>query len=267
MSEKERKQPDFDDLTSFIVTGKAGDTIFSEGDIGTEMYIIQKGEIEILKSFGPEIRRLGLLEVGDFFGEMSLLEELPRDASAKALSDYKLLRINHSTFDHMVQENPEIAVRMLRKLSQRLRDRQEADLKADKIAQAVLGESEDASQATPPADPEEAKPAVARAFLIHKATETRFQLSIAGDTTIGRQDRVTGFVPDIDFTSLDSDRTLSRRHAKISEAENGFYLREEIGTNNGTYVNGKRIATGVPVKLKDGDELRFGLLKTIFVCG
>jgi CRP-like cAMP-binding protein len=262
MSEKEREQPDFDDLTSFIVTGNAGETIFSEGDTGTEMYIIQKGEIEILKSFGPEIRRLGLLEVGDFFGEMSLLEELPRDASAKALSDYKLLRINHSTFDHMVQENPEIAVRMLRKLSQRLRDRQEADLRADKIAREVLGESE----ASSPADSEEATPTVARAFLLHEATETRFQLSIAGDTTIGRRDRVTGFTPDIDFTSLDNDRTLSRRHAKISEAENGFYLREEIGTNNGTYVNGKRIATGVPVKLKDGDELRFGLLKTVFVC-
>lgn len=266
MNEKERKQPDFNDLTSFIVAGKAGDTIFSEGDSGTEMYIIQKGEIEILKTFGPETRRLGLLEVGDFFGEMSLLEELPRDASARALSDYKLLRINHSTFDHMVQENPEIAVRMLRKLSRRLRDRQEADMRADKIARAVLGETEDSSPSARPADQEQAKPAVARACLFHEASGTRFQLSTAGDTTIGRRDRVTGFTPDIDFTSLDTDRTLSRRHAKISEAENGFYLREEIGTNNGTYVNGKRINTGVPVKLKDGDELRFGLLKAVFIC-
>ena len=61
-------------------------------------------------------------------------DSIPLIASAKALTDYKLLRINHSTFDHMVQENPEIAVRMLRKLSRRLRDRQEADLRADKIA-------------------------------------------------------------------------------------------------------------------------------------
>ena len=100
---------------------------------------------------------------------------------------------------------------------------------------------------------------------MHEATGIRFQLSEAGDTTIGRRDRVTGFTPDIDFTSLDNDRTLSRRHAKISETDNGFYLREEIGTNNGTYVNGKKINKGVPVKLKDGDELRFGLLKTVFV--
>ena len=46
---------------------------------------------------------------------MSLLEEQPRQVSARALTGYKLLRIDHSTFDQMVEEKPEIAVRMLRK--------------------------------------------------------------------------------------------------------------------------------------------------------
>ena len=104
MGEKERKKPDLDDVTSFVVTGKSGDTVFREGDAGEEMYIIQKGEIEILKSFGPETHRLALLEVGDFFGEMSLLEELPREASARSLTDYQVLRIDPSTFDQMVQD-------------------------------------------------------------------------------------------------------------------------------------------------------------------
>ena len=130
MNEEGRGRRDLDDVTSFAINGKSGDTIFREGDTGTEMYIIQKGDIEIVKSYGPETRRLALPEVGDFFGEMSLLEDMPRDASALALTDHRLIRIDHSTFDQMVQENPEIAVRMLRKLSRRLRDRQEADLKA-----------------------------------------------------------------------------------------------------------------------------------------
>jgi CRP-like cAMP-binding protein len=252
-----------DDVTSFAINGKSGDTIFLEGETGTEMYIIQKGEIEIVKTYGTETSRLALLEVGDFFGEMSLLEEMPRDASALALTDYRLIRIDHSTFDQMVQENPEIAVRMLRKLSRRLRERQEADLKAAQIAQDVLEEPEE------PTGPfsvpsEEPSSAVEQAVLVHELSGARFQLSETGDTTVGRRDRVTGFSPEIDFTDLDNHRTLSRRHAKLSRSEEGYFVREEIGTGNGTWVNGKRIKTGVPVRLKDGDEIQFGLLKTVF---
>ena len=68
-----------DDVAQFMVSGKAGDYIFEEGDTGTDMFIIQEGEVEILKLSGSQMHRLALLEAGDFFGEMSLLEELPRD--------------------------------------------------------------------------------------------------------------------------------------------------------------------------------------------
>ena len=67
--------------------------------------------------------------------------------------------------------------------------------------------------------------------------------------------------------SSDSQRSISRRHAKIFRREGRFYVREEIGTMNGTFVNGERIETGLPVEFKDGDEVRFGLVKTIFHAG
>lgn len=265
MNQEGRRQPDLDDVTRFVVSGKAGDTIFHEGDRGTEMYIIEKGEIEIVKSYGPATHRLALLEVGDFFGEMSLLEELPRDASANALTDYKLLRIDHSTFDQMVHENPEIAVRMLRKLSRRLRERQEADLRASQIAREVLGDSDRSAASDKEASAEPRKTEMPPR-LVHESSGARFELSRVGDTTIGRKDRVTGLTPDIDFTGLDTERTLSRRHARISRAADGYYLREEIGTGNGTFVNGKRVKTGVPVRLEHGDEVQFGLVRTVFLC-
>ncbi|MFQ5790307.1 MAG: cyclic nucleotide-binding domain-containing protein [Acidobacteriota bacterium] len=255
-----------DGATRFIVTGRSGDYIFREGDAGTEMYVIQEGEIEILKVYGPSNRRLALLEAGDFFGEISLLEELPREESARAVTDYKLLKIDHSTFDRMVQENPEIAVRMLHKLSRRLRERQEADLKALRMAREVLGDSGADQAPLIPAEAERPRVSAPRAVLIHDASKAEFQLSKKSETTIGRIDRVTGFVPDIDFTEVDTHRTASRRHAKISRRDDGFYLREEIGASNGTFVNGKRIKTGTPVKLEDGDEIRFGLVKTFFQC-
>jgi len=106
----------------YIVTHPMGDIIFSEGEIGTEMYIIQSGTVELFKSIAGETRVLATLEKGDFFGEMSVLEDLPRTASARARTDVELVRINGAMFDTMLKSNTEIAIRMMRKLSRRLRD-------------------------------------------------------------------------------------------------------------------------------------------------
>src|ERR1700730_13880326 len=87
----------------------AGQHVFREGDLGTEMYIIQEGKVEILNRMGDEDRVLAVLEKGDFFGEMSVLEDLPRAASARALTDIRLLQINGSTFSPAVQGHPGVA--------------------------------------------------------------------------------------------------------------------------------------------------------------
>src|SRR5262249_20779762 len=83
--------------------------IFSDGEIGNEMFIIQSGTVEILKQIGGETRILATLEKGDFFGEMSVLEDLPRIASARAKTDVELVRINGATFDTMIKSNTESA--------------------------------------------------------------------------------------------------------------------------------------------------------------
>ena len=106
----------------YIVTHPMGDIIFSEGDIGTEMYIIQAGTVELFKEIAGETRVLATLEKGDFFGEMSVLEDLPRTASARAKTDVELVKINGAMFDTMLKSNTEIAVRMMRKLSRRVRE-------------------------------------------------------------------------------------------------------------------------------------------------
>src|SRR5688572_8023772 len=105
-----------------IVDFAAGDFVFREGDLGTEMYIVHEGRVEILKKVQDGDHLLATLEKGDFFGEMSVLEDLPRTASARARTDVELVRINGATFDAMLKSNTEIAVRMMRKLSRRLRE-------------------------------------------------------------------------------------------------------------------------------------------------
>ncbi|HEV3142240.1 MAG TPA: cyclic nucleotide-binding domain-containing protein, partial [Vicinamibacterales bacterium] len=103
-----------DDLSKFLTSAEAGDFIFKEQDSGVDMYIIRNGQVELLKQYAGGERQIAMLEAGDFFGEMSLLEDQPREVSARAVGPVELLRIDATTFDRIVQEAPEIPVRMLR---------------------------------------------------------------------------------------------------------------------------------------------------------
>ena len=230
----------------------AGDIIFGQGDLGTEMYIIIEGEVEIIKHINEESHVLSRLEKGDFFGEMALLENVPRTADAVAKTDVKAILINGSRFDDMLRKNPEIAVRIIRKYSKRLRE-------ANTLLERLVGREVDADQAgLEPPRPKAEKGG--RSRLVDAATGTSFFLSTADETTIGRADPVTGILPDIDLTPVDTNRSVSRRHAKIIHANREFHVLEEVGTVNGTYVNDQRIPTGVPVALHDGDLIKIGLI-------
>ena len=82
------------------------------------------------------------------------------------------------------------------------------------------------------------------------------------DALLGRYDSVTGMTPEIDLTNEDQSRNISRRHARLVIKDGKFFIAEEIGTMNGTFLNGQRLPNGVLTPLKDGDELvlcRLGL--------
>src|SRR3954451_18930712 len=229
---------------------KAGEYVFREGDLGLEMYIINEGNVEILNHVGDEEQVLAVLEKGDFFGEMSVLEDLPRAASARAATDVRLLQINGSTFDQLLQGNPEIAVRMMRKLSRRLRE-------TDEMIKSLLG-TKITSREMP--RPDIQVPAEGPEKLIHAPSGMEFHLSNGSETTIGRKDPVTGLYPDIDLTPVDNQRSISRRHAKIYRRGSKYFFGEEIGTMNATFLNGRRLDTGIPGEIKPGDELRCGVV-------
>jgi CRP-like cAMP-binding protein len=239
-------------LAAQSVDFSAGETIFREGDLGTEMYIISEGKVEILNRMGEDDRVLAVLEKGDFFGEMSVLEDLPRAATARALTDSRLLQINGSTFDQMLQGNPEIAVRMMRKLSRRLRE-------TDELLKTSFGSRVSPVSREIPSQLAQV-PAEGPEKLVHLASGMEFPLSNGPETTIGRRDPVTGIYPDVDLTPVDSQRSVSRRHAKIYRRGAKFFLSEEIGTMNATFLNGARLETGVPGEVLPGAEVRCGVV-------
>jgi len=248
-----------DPLKDSQLAYSAGERIFSQGELGTEMYIIQEGEVEIVKHIGAESHTLSRLEKGDFFGEMAVLEAMPRTADAVAVSEVRVVAINGSRFDEMLRKNPEVAVRIIRKYSKRLR---EANTLLEKLVGREVDVDHMALDSTVVAPSEKAT----RHRIVDVATGTAFFFSSGDETTIGRADPVTGILPDVDLTSVDTNRSVSRRHAKIIRSGDEYMILEEVGTVNGTYVNDQRIPTGVPVTIHDGDQLKIGLIamKTVF---
>lgn len=245
----------------------AGQFIFREGDPGDEMFIIEAGSIEILRSVRGSTP-LAVLEPGDFFGEMAVLEDQPRFASARAKEATRLLRVDRAAFAQLVQENFEIAVRIMRKLALRLR-RTEQSLQSTSTELADLKKrlTSQTSSLEVLKENQLQKPAIERVLLklIHTSGAEFAISSSSNEALIGRPDPVTGVVPEINLGILDDKRTLSRRHAKIL-IENGLaFVREEVGTSNGTYLNENKLRTGVAMQINPDDRLRFGAIELTVV--
>ena len=98
-----------------------GQQILVDGDRGEEMYVIAHGAVEVSKVINGERVTLNKFARGDFFGEMSLLEGVPRSADAFALEDTKLLSISAGGLLLKIRRDPTFALEMLQSLSAKLR--------------------------------------------------------------------------------------------------------------------------------------------------
>ena len=94
--------------------------LFAEGESGPELYIIQKGSIRITKIVNDNEVLLALLKAGDIFGEMALLEDKPRSASAIANEDSVFMAVNRANFKRIVIEQPKVISRLTSSLAERI---------------------------------------------------------------------------------------------------------------------------------------------------
>lgn len=108
------------DTTKFIRQYPKDTMLFAEGESGPELFIIQKGSIRITKIVNNNEVLLALLKSGDIFGEMALLENKPRSASAIAHEDSILMAVNRANFKGMVVEQPRIISRLTSSLAERI---------------------------------------------------------------------------------------------------------------------------------------------------
>src|SRR5437588_91851 len=104
-------------LDQLVRPHPAGTVLFREGDKGDKMYVIRSGKVKIVKHIADSDITLAVLGTGEFFGEMALLEGLPRSAEATVAEDALLIEVEGPAFDTLVRKNGEIAVRLMRRLS------------------------------------------------------------------------------------------------------------------------------------------------------
>ena len=101
---------------------KKGDAIFDERDEGKEMYFVESGEVQIMKSIGGVDVNIASLSAGDLFGEMALITGSRRVASAEAFTDCNLHVMDKKAFMSNITNNKDFVNRVLVTLARRLEE-------------------------------------------------------------------------------------------------------------------------------------------------
>ncbi|MFC1503917.1 Crp/Fnr family transcriptional regulator [Spirochaetota bacterium] len=106
--------------TGFNRMCKDGEMLFCENEPGEELYIIQTGKIKITKIVNDQEILIAVLNPGDIFGDMALLENKPRNASAIAFGDCQMMAVNKVNFEKVVIQNPALSTKLIELLSERV---------------------------------------------------------------------------------------------------------------------------------------------------
>jgi CRP-like cAMP-binding protein len=106
----------------FSRTFPQGEIIFSEFEPGDNFYLIQSGRVQLVKLIGDIERTLDILQPSEMFGEMAILENSPRSATAIALDEVKVLEFNSQNFEILLLGNPQIALKLLKMFCKRIYD-------------------------------------------------------------------------------------------------------------------------------------------------
>lgn len=103
-------------------TLRDGTVIFKENEVGDKMYIIQNGAVRINKTIDGREHKLAELGKSEFFGEMAIVSNTPRSATAVAVGTVELLAFDRAGFEAMIGKNTKIAMSVIDKLSKRLQN-------------------------------------------------------------------------------------------------------------------------------------------------
>ena len=127
------EQYSFADQAENAQSFSQGQTIFSEGEPGDKLYVVLEGTVSI----AVQNREVDRLEAGSIFGEMTLVDDRSRSASAQAKTDCLLLPMDYPRFIKVVQRNPEFAVTVMSIMSDRMRKFMDEELKQQRLREEL----------------------------------------------------------------------------------------------------------------------------------
>ena len=135
---------DLESIASLLIERRfpVGKTIVEEGLPGDYMYVIREGRVKVTKLSGDGREKiLELLESGEFFGEMSLLDRAPRSASVKTLDETRVLALARNDFLSVLRRSPDLAMAVVQELTRRLRqvDEQASSLSFQSVEERTKG--------------------------------------------------------------------------------------------------------------------------------
>ena len=100
---------------------EGGDVIFCEYEPGNNFYLIREGRVKLVKVVDEREKILDIISDGDVFGEMAILEEAPRSATALAYkSKVKVLEFNKANFEVLLMSHPMMVIKLLKTFSKRI---------------------------------------------------------------------------------------------------------------------------------------------------
>ncbi|MCL1894063.1 MAG: cyclic nucleotide-binding domain-containing protein [Holophagaceae bacterium] len=240
--------------SSFVEQNKVrlqeGDIVYKKGDMAEQMYVVMAGKVRLYLADNASGSWSEELVKGDFFGEGSLLEALPRETTAVAMEDSELMSISRGTFTRMIRQNPEISVKMMQRLTQRNRE----------LTGRVEADGQKSTNQEQPKAPVQVKP---MACFVSVSSGKKYNIE-TNTALLGRFDPATGIYPDIDLSGDEGHLSVSRRHANIIFELGRYFVVEEKGVANGTFVHGGRLVPGDVHEIFHDDRISFGTVVLSF---
>jgi hypothetical protein len=218
-----------------------GQVLFREGDPADCVFRLLSGAVDILRELDGDPILLGTVGAGQFIGEMGVVENRPRNATAQAASEVEVEILTPAEFLDQIAGSPSAARELIQRLSQRLREADDRIVSDERRSGRAHGNGEEADSQTP-------GPLVYHAYFAAKNPwlQPQFHTPLGlGDRplVVGRRpiagEELPPWQPDLLLDDTAPFR-LSRNHFIIEKRDGGYHVRDLCSTL-GTIVNGEPI--------------------------
>ena len=212
-----------------IESFEPGEIVIQEGTKGTSAFILLSGAVEVLKRSGDKDIVVATLGEGQVFGEMGLIEDRPRSATVKAMTELRLQVISSEGFNELLQKKPSVLIPIIKSLFERLR--QASEMLAERSAAGQT--KEQAFEVILEGHTVEARRALGNC----KRTISKFPFLVGRDSK--NTDTDVFYNNDL-FLQEKEPYVVSRNHLAIHNERGGIWVIDR-GSAFGTIVNGKEI--------------------------